>query len=83
VFEHRVLRRIFGPKRDEVMGEWRKLHNWELHNLYSSPDIVRHIKSRGLRSVGHVACMTEKRIVYRVSMGKPEGKTPLARPRCR
>jgi hypothetical protein len=57
VFENRVLRRIFGPKRDEVTGKWRKLHNGEFHNLYSSPDIIRQIKSRIMRWVGHVACM--------------------------
>jgi hypothetical protein len=59
VFENRVIRRIFGPKRDEVMGEWRKLHSGELHNLYSLPDIIRQIKSRRMRWVGHVACMGE------------------------
>jgi hypothetical protein len=82
VFENRVLRRIFGPKRDEVTGEWRKLHSEELHILYSSPNIIRQIKSRRMR-VGHVACMGEKRNVYRVLMGKPEGKRPLERPRHR
>jgi hypothetical protein len=61
VFENRVLRRIFGPKRDEVAGEWRKLHNEELHNLYSSPDIIRQIKPRRMRLVGHVACTGEER----------------------
>jgi hypothetical protein len=66
VFENRVLRRIFGPKRDEVMGEWRKLHNGELHNLCSSPDIIRQIKSRRMRWAGHVARMGEGRNVYRV-----------------
>jgi len=79
----RVLRRIFGPKRDEVTGEWRKLHNEELNNLYSSPDIVRVIKSRRMRWSGHVACMGEGRGVYRVLVGKPEGKRPLGRPRHR
>jgi hypothetical protein len=83
VFENRVLRGIFGPKRDEVMGEWRKLHNGELHNLYSSPDIIRHIKSRRMRWAGHVACMGEGRNVCRVLVGKPEGKRQLERPRCR
>jgi hypothetical protein len=63
VFENRALRRIFGPKRDEVTGEWRKLHNEELHNLYSSPNIIRHIKSRRMRWVGHVARMGEERSV--------------------
>jgi hypothetical protein len=77
VFENRLLRRIFGPKRDEVMGEWRKLHNGELHNLYSSPDIIRQIKSRRMRWAGHVACMGEGRNVYRVLVGKPEGKHRL------
>jgi hypothetical protein len=70
-FENRVLRRISGPKRDEVTGEWRKLHNGELHNLYSSPDIIRHIKSRRMRWVGHVARVGEKRKVYRALVGKP------------
>jgi hypothetical protein len=74
VFENRALRRIFGPKRDEVMGDWRKLHNGELHNLYSSPDIIRQIKSRRMRWAGHVACMGEGRNVYRVLVGKPEEK---------
>jgi hypothetical protein len=64
VFENRVLRGIFGPKRDEVTGEWRKLHNEELHNLYSSPDIIRHVKSRRMRWAGHVAPMGEEREVY-------------------
>jgi hypothetical protein len=72
VFENRVLRRIFGPKRDEVMGEWRKLHNEELHNLYSSPDIIRQVKSRRMRWVGHVA--GEERKVYKVLVGKPRRK---------
>jgi hypothetical protein len=83
VFEKRVLRRIFGPKRDEVTGEWRKLHSGELHNLYSSPDIVRQIKSRRMRWAGHVARMGDGRNVYRVLVGKPEGKRPLGRPRRR
>jgi hypothetical protein len=83
VFENRELRRIFGPKRDEVMGEQRKLHNGELHNLYSSPDIIRQIKSRRMRWVGRVACMGEGRNVYTVLVGKPEGKRPLERPRHR
>jgi hypothetical protein len=74
VFENRVLRRIFGPKRDEVMGEWRKLHNRELCNLSSSPHIIRQIKSRRMRWVGHVAHMGEGRNVYRVSVGKLKGK---------
>jgi hypothetical protein len=83
VFENRVLRRIFGPKRDEVTGEWRKLHNEELYNLYSSPDIIRQIKSRRMRLAGHMARMGEERNVYRVLMGMPEGKRPLGRPRRR
>jgi hypothetical protein len=83
VFENRVLRRIFGPKRDGVMGGWRKLHNKELHNLYSSPSIIRIIKSRRMRWVGHVARMGEKRNVYRLLVGKPEGRRPLGKPRCR
>jgi hypothetical protein len=83
VFENRVLRKIFGPKRDEVAGEWRKLHNGELHNLYSSPNTFRHIKSRRIRWAGHVARMGEGRNVYRVLVGKPEGKRPHGRPRRR
>jgi hypothetical protein len=82
VFENRVLRRIFGPRRDEVTGEWRKLHNEELHNLYSSPDIIRQIKSRRMRWAGHVARMEEEK-VYKILVGKPEGKKPLGRPRRR
>jgi hypothetical protein len=81
VFENRVLRRLFGPKRDEVKGEWRKLHKGELHKLYSSPDIFRQIKSRRKRWAGHVARMGEGRNTYRVLVGKPEGKRPLERPR--
>jgi len=77
-----VLRRIFGPRRDEVTGEWRRLHNEEL-NLYSSPNIVRMIKSRRLRWAGHVARMGEERGAYRVLVGKPEGKRPLGRRRHR
>jgi hypothetical protein len=69
-----VLRRIFGPNRDEIMGEWRKLHNEELHNLYSSPDIIRQVKSRRMRWAGHVARMGEERKVYKVLVGKLEGK---------
>jgi hypothetical protein len=80
---NRVLRRIFGPKRDEVTGEWRKLHSGELRTLYSSPDIIRHIKSRRMRWAGHVARMGEGRNMYRVLVGKPEGKTPIGRPRRR
>jgi hypothetical protein len=76
VFENRVLRKIFGPKREED-GSWRKLHNDELHNLYSSPNIVRVIKSRRVRWAGHVARMGEGRGVYRVLVGRPEGMRPL------
>jgi hypothetical protein len=83
VFENRALRRIFGPKRDEETGDWRKLHNEELHNLYSSPSIIRMIKSRRMRWAGHVARMGEKRNVYRILVGKPEGKRPLVRSRRR
>jgi hypothetical protein len=72
VFENRVLRRIFGPKRDEVTGEWRKLHNEELHILYSSPNIIRQMKSRRMRWAGHVARMAEERKVFGVLVGKPE-----------
>jgi hypothetical protein len=81
VFQNRVSRRIFGPKRDGVTGGWKKLHNEELHNLYSSPSIIRIIKSRRVRGAGHVARMGEKRNVYRLLVGKPEGKIPLGRPR--
>jgi hypothetical protein len=83
VFENRVLRRIFGPKRDEVTEEWRKLHSEELHNLYSYPDIIRLVKSRRMRWAGHVARMGEERKMYKVLVGKPEGKTPLGKPRRR
>jgi hypothetical protein len=83
VFENRVLRRIFGPKRDEVTGEWGKLHSGKLHNLYSSPDIIRQTKSRRMWWAGHVARMEEGRNVYRVLVGKPEGKRPLEIPRRR
>ena len=83
VFENMVLRRIFGPRRDEVTGEWRRLHNEELSHLYSSPNIVRVMKSRRMRWAGHVARMGEERVVYRVLVGKPEGKRPLGRPRRR
>jgi len=81
VFENRVLRRIFGPKRNEVTGEWRKLHNEELNDLYCSPNIIRVIKLRRMRWTGHVARMVNRRSVYRVLVGKPEGKRPLGRPR--
>jgi hypothetical protein len=83
VFENRVLRRIFGPKRDEVTGDWRKLHNEELHSLYSSPSRIRMIKSTRMRWAGHVARMGEMRNAYRILVGKPEGKRPLGRPRRR
>ena len=83
VFENMVLRRIFGPRRDEVTGEWRGLHNEELNDLYSLPNIVRVIKSRRMRWAGHVARMGEERGVYRVLVGKPEGRRPLGRPRRR
>jgi len=74
VFEDTVLRRIFGPRRDEVMEEWNRLHNEELNDLYSSPNIERVIKSRRMRWAGHVARMVEERGVYRVLVGKPEGR---------
>jgi len=83
VFENMVLRRIFGPRRDEVTGEWRRLHNEEPNDLYTSPNIVRVIKSRRMRWAGHVARMGEEREVYRVLVGKPEGRRPLGRPRRR
>ncbi|KAJ4441021.1 hypothetical protein ANN_10870 [Periplaneta americana] len=83
VFENKVLRKIFGAKRHEVTGQWRKLHNAELHALYSSPDIIRNIKSRRLRWAGHVARMGESRNAYRVLVGRPAGKRPLERPRRR
>jgi hypothetical protein len=83
VFENKVLRKIYGPKRDEITGEWRRLHNEELHELYDSPDIIRIMKSRRLRWAGHVARMGEKRRLYSIVVGKPEGKRPLGRPRRR
>jgi hypothetical protein len=83
VFENRVLRRIFGPKRNEVTEEWRKLYNEELNDLYCSPNIVWVIKSRTMRWAGHVAGMGERVGVYRVLLGKLEGKIPLGRPRRR
>ena len=83
MFENRVLRRIFGPKRVEITGEWRKLHNEELNDPDCSPNIVRVIKSRRMRWVGHVMHMGEGRGVYRVLVGKPEGKRPLGKPRRR
>jgi hypothetical protein len=83
VFINRVLRRIFGPKRDEVKGWWRKLHNKEHHDLYTSPSIIRIIKSRRMRWAGHVPLMGEKRNKYRLLVGKPGGKRPLGRLKCR
>jgi len=83
VSESRVLRKIFGPKRDEVTGEWRKPHIEELHDLYSSPNIVRMIKSRRMRGAGHVVSIGDRRGVYRALVGKPDGKRQLGRPRRR
>jgi len=83
VFENRVLRRIFGPKRDEVTGEWSKLQNEELNELHPSPNIVRVIKTRRMRWAGYVACMGEMRSVYRVLVAKPEGKRLFGSPRRR
>jgi len=83
VFENRVLRRVFVSKRDKVRGEWRKLYNEELRDLYSLPNIVRVVKSRRMIWAGHVARMGEGRGVHRVLVGKPEGKRPLGRPRRR
>jgi hypothetical protein len=83
VSENRVLRRTFGPKMDEVTGDWRKLPSEDLHNLYSSPDIFRQIKSRRMRWAEHVASMGEDRKVYKVLVGESEGKIPLGRPRRR
>jgi hypothetical protein len=83
LFEDRLLGGIFGPKRDEVTGEWIKLHNEELHNLYSPPDIIRQIKSSRMRCAGYVARIGGGRNLYRALMGKPEGKSPLERPRRR
>ena len=83
VFENKVLRKIFGAKKDEITDKWRKLHNAELHALYSSPNIIRSLKSRRLRRAGYVARMEQSRNAYRVLVGKPEGKRPLGRPRHR
>jgi hypothetical protein len=83
VFENKVLRRILGPKRDEVTGGWRKLHNEEFRDLYTSPSIIGIFKSRRMRWAGHVALMGEKRNAYRLLMGKPEGKRPLGKQRRR
>ena len=83
VFDNRVLRRVLGPKRDEVAGEWRKLHNEELNDLYCSLNIVQVIKSRRMRCVGHVAYMGECGGIYMLLVGEPEGKRSLVGPRCR
>ena len=83
VFENKVLRKIFAAKKDEITGEWRQLHNAELHALYSSPNRIRSLKSRRLRWAGHVIRMEGSRNAYRVLVGKPEGKRPLGRPRRR
>jgi hypothetical protein len=83
VFENTVLRRIFGPKRDEATGEWRRLHNKELNDLHSAPIIIQIIESRRMRWAGHVAHMGEKRGAYRILVGRPEGRRPLERPRHR
>ena len=83
VFENKVLRKIFGPKKDEITGECRKLHNAELHASYYLPNIIRSLKSRRLRWTGHVARLEQSRNAYRVLVGKPEGKRPLGRPRPR
>jgi hypothetical protein len=79
VFEKRVLRKIFGPKKEEGTGEWRRLHNEQLYDLYSSPNIIRMIESRKLRQAGHVARMRDRRGAYRVLVGRPEGTRPLGR----
>ena len=83
VFENKVLKKIFGAKIEEITGEWRKLHNAELHVLYSSSNIIRNLKSRQLRWAGHVACMGQSRNTYRILVGKPEGKRLVGRLRCR
>jgi hypothetical protein len=83
VLENRMLRRIFGPKRDEERGGWRKLHTEELHNMYSSPSIIRMVNSRMMRWAVHVALIWERKNAYRILVGKPEGKGPLGRPRRR
>jgi hypothetical protein len=83
VFENRVLRRIFGPKLDEITGCWRKLHNEEVHGLYSSPSIIRVIKARRMRWAGHVGCMGEVRGAYNILVERPDGMRSLGRPRSR
>ena len=83
MFENKVLRKIFGAKKDKITGEWRKLRNSELYALYPSPNTIRSLKSRRLRWAGHVASMEESRNAYRVIVGKSEGKRPLGRPRRR
>jgi hypothetical protein len=83
LFKNRVLRRVFGRRKDEVIGGWRKLHNEELHGLYSSPSIIMAIKTRRMRWAGHVACMGEVRGAYIILVGRPEGRRPLGRPGCR
>jgi hypothetical protein len=83
VFENRVLRRIFGPKRDKVTGEWRRLHNEEFNDLYSSPNIIWLIKSRRLRWAGHVARMNKGSGAYRILVWRPQGRRPLGRPKHR
>jgi hypothetical protein len=83
MFKNSVLRRIFRPKRDEVTGDWRRLHNEELIDLYSSPNIIRVIRSRRMRWAGHVSCMGEKRSAYRILVGRHEGRQQLERPRHR
>jgi hypothetical protein len=83
VFENRVLRRIFGPKRDEVTDGWKKLHNAELHGLYCLPTIIRMMKARRMRWAGHVARMGDVRRAYKILVGRPEGRRPLGRPRRR
>jgi hypothetical protein len=77
-----MLRRIFGPKRDEIMGDWRTLCSEEHHNLYSGPNIIRMVKSKRMQCAGHLACMGAKRNAYRILMGKPERKRPVAISRC-
>ena len=80
MFENKVVRKIFGAKKDEITGEWRKLHNAELHALYSSPNVIRCLKSRRLRWAGHLAHMEQFKNAYRILVGKPESKRPLGRP---